>query len=380
MNILKVMGCTSNQYASMERYLVEKSKRIVSDGGTFVVIYENHPVSEEFIRDFEKTGGILLEDKLEHVLDIACYRRLSRIIKQYDIDVVHNYFTPTCHRVAIYLKLTGFSKLVRSAANMPYVIPAGKDFDNYKVPLKLRIRHRFLSFFVKSIICRSEAVRQSFIKAGVKPEKTALGDGGCNVEKYQFSEFDRATVRSELGFKDDDLVLGVCCRLVPVKRIDRLIERCSEAVESGIKLKLVIAGDGPEMTCLKKIAANHKNFNIFFLGQKDNLVSFYSALDIFCLSSESEGMSNSILEAMAVERPVMVTDIPPNRGLVIPEKSGFMISYDDDGEFISCLEKLLAPDIRRQKGMFNRQHVVDNFSLEARLNKELAIYEKTINQ
>jgi glycosyltransferase involved in cell wall biosynthesis len=87
-------------------------------------------------------------------------------------------------------------------------------------------------------------------------------------------------------------------------------------------------------------------------------------------------MSNSILEAMAVERPVIVTDIPPNRGLVVPEESGFMISYDDDKEFISCLEKLLDPDVRRQKGKFNRQRVVDNFSLEARLNKELAIYKK----
>lgn len=374
MKVLQVMGCTSNQYASMERYLVRKAERLTAGGGQLTVIYENDPDSRDFSRDFSAAGGRLVQDRMKSSRDIGYARRMLALAREDRIDVVHAYFTPTCHVVALAFKLRGGPPVVRTAANLP--------FSGDTPPARLaRWRYRWLAHLVSRIICRSEGVREAYRALGIPEPKLAVAAGGCDVSKYTFRPDERLARRQAAGLTDAEVVLGVSCRLVPVKRLDRLLTRFGEAVGRWPGLRLWIAGTGPERGRLEKqIEALGLHSCVSFAGHQSDLAGFYSAVDIFCLSSEAEGMSNAILEAMASERPVLASDIPPNRGLVVPGKGGYLVDFESPAAFLDALSPLLSPDIRNSLGRFNRERIVREFSLDARLDQEFEVYTAALRQ
>ena len=376
MNVLQVMGCTSDQYASMERYLVGKARALSMQGSQLIVIYESTPKNLSFVSDLREAGGVLKQSKLQGPRDFSFYSHIHSLIRVHEVNVVHTYFTPTCHYLALALRLSGFHKVVRSAANMPY---SKGDMSAPDSRPKLRdcLRHRYLAKLVQRIICRSEGVREAFLHLGVPDSRLAVADGGCDTEVYRFRSDARIQLRGELNIRKDDLVLGVSCRLVPIKRLDRLIRLVSSMGTAAPKL--VIVGDGPERGRLESLAIELKmGDQIFFLGQRDDLVSLYSAFDIFCLPSESEGMSNSILEAMSCLLPVVASDIPANRGLVQSGKTGELISFEDIDEFRRNVRILQNRSTREMMGRFGRAHVESKYSLAARLRKEYSVYQEVL--
>lgn len=269
----------------------------------------------------------------------------------------------------------GFRNIVRTAANMPF---GGET----RPPWKMRFRNRLLAFPVKKVICRSEGVRDAFLKLGVPARKLAVADGGCDTGLYRFSVEARQEMRTRLGIQESDLALGACCRLVPSKRVDRLIYRLGEAVAQGFPVFLVIAGDGPERRRLEALARQlNVDKRVLFTGHVDEeLRDLYSALDIFCLPSETEGMSNSLLEAMATERPILASDIPSNRCLVEPERGGYLLSFDSQKEFFDVLERLYDQKVREPMGIFNRRCVDSRFSIDVRISKEMDVYREVLEK
>ena len=374
MNILQVMGCTSDQYASMERYLARKAEVLSRDGSRLVVAYENTPRSDAFVQDLRDAGGILEKCRMGGVSDRGFHSQVRALMGRHEIDVVHGYFTPTCYQLALGPRLRGFNRIVRTAANMPI----GNSVE--RPGLAARLKHRVLAGLFRKILCRSQGVRDAFAQLGVPAERLAVADGGCDTKRYRFSEDARARLRREWGICDGELVLGVCCRLVPVKRLDRLIRRVADAAAE-IPLRLLIAGDGPQREDLDSLARSlPAGGRIQFLGHRDDLPDLYSGLDIFCLSSEAEGMSNSILEAMACRLPVLATDIPPNRGLVQNGRTGYLLSFEDCGEFVTALKHVEPVEAREAMGSKGRELVEREFSVESRIHKEIAVYWEVVGQ
>jgi glycosyltransferase involved in cell wall biosynthesis len=215
----------------------------------------------------------------------------------------------------------------------------------------------------------------------VPASRLAVADGGCDTERYRYSAEARRKLRAQLEIAEEELVLGVCCRLVPVKRLDRLIRLVAGIERLGLATKLLIVGDGPERARLEALNANlDAGDRIRFLGHRDDLPELYSAFDVFCLPSEAEGMSNSILEAMACRLPVLASDIPPNRGLVHPGRNGYLLSFEDLEEFQESLRNLLEPVTRKAMGEWGRELVESKYSLDARIRKELSIYQEVLGQ
>ena len=147
MNILQVMGCTSDQYGSMERYLVKKAETLGLNGNDFHIVFENTPKSRQFINDFNHKNRRIYQIEQKNFFDLQYYKMISKIIKAKNIDIVHTYFNPTNHYVNIFLTLRGFKKLVRTAANLPLTLALkGKENKNLTC-FYLSLRHRFLSIF-----------------------------------------------------------------------------------------------------------------------------------------------------------------------------------------------------------------------------------------
>lgn len=378
MNILQVMGCTSDQYASMERYLIGKAQELSQEESQLVVVYENTPRSERFVGDLLEAGGLLVCLKLRGIWDVSYYSRVCALIKERKINIVHCYFTPTCHYLAEALRLKGFRNVVRTAANMPFGVPRYGN-GGIRPGFGTRLRHRALALPFRKVICRSEGVRDAFRELGIADSRLAVADGGCDTERYRFSHEARLRLRQELGIGQSDLVLGVCCRLVPVKRLDRLIRLVASSNKADFGWKVLVAGSGPEREGLESLARELDcTDHVRLLGHRDEVPDLCSAFDVFCLPSEAEGMSNGILEAMACRLPVLASDIPPNRELVQPGKNGYLLSFADAEEFKKCLRNLAVPSVRHEMGDLGRSLVKSRYSLDTRIRREIDIYQEVL--
>jgi glycosyltransferase involved in cell wall biosynthesis len=104
----------------------------------------------------------------------------------------------------------------------------------------------------------------------------------------------------------------------------------------------LIAGDGPERAGLERFAQNLGIASrVRFLGHRSDAQQLLPACDLFWLASDFEGLSNSIMEAMAIGLPVVASDIPPNRELILHGETGYLVPVGDRVAFAQFAQKLL---------------------------------------
>ncbi len=128
---------------------------------------------------------------------------------------------------------------------------------------------------------------------------------GVDFEK--FHSFDRDEVRKKLGFSQEDLVFISTGSIIPRKRISETADAFIQA-RFPYNMKLIFLGDGSLLPGMRKKYMDYSS--IMFLGKIQNVAEYLSAADVFVSSSESEGMPNAVLEALACNLPVLLSDIP----------------------------------------------------------------------
>lgn len=189
---------------------------------------------------------------------------------------------------------------------------------------------KFVTHVISSSTFAREAVangfRDTLILPGVNPERLATKVPG---------------LRSELGYKDNEIVVGSTCRLDRNKRPDWIVK----AVEgSGPNIKGLIVGEGPEMDRLKAMGSD----KTLLVGHRENVGDYYACMDIFCLPSASEGCSASLFEAMFMRLPPIVTNVGSAPDIITNGVNGFLA--DDPQGIVSAIEILKDEKVRKNTG------------------------------
>ena len=159
------------------------------------------------------------------------------------------------------------------------------------------------------------------------------------VDTGRFTPASRDSARAAFGLTADDVVIGTAGRLVPVKDQATLIGSLAALRSKGLRFTCVIAGDGPlhEALTAQSAAAGLAD-SVRFLGARNDIERVLAACDIFVLSSVSEGMSNTILEAMATGLPVVATRVGGADELVEEGTSGLLVSPQAPQALAGALE------------------------------------------
>ncbi len=161
------------------------------------------------------------------------------------------------------------------------------------------------------------------------------------------------------GIDPDMTVIGTVAALRPEKNLERLLLAFRAMPESD-KLRLIIVGDGPERAPLEASAAQHGlSDGVIFTGYQADPAAILSLFDIFTLSSDTEQMPISVLEAMAAGLPIAGVDVGDVRHIVAPGNKPQIVARDAErlGQVLS--EFAADPDLRHRIGAENRQHVKD---------------------
>jgi len=161
----------------------------------------------------------------------------------------------------------------------------------------------------------------------------------------------------------EHVVLGTVAPLRPEKNIGRLIKLFSLLADDP-RFELVIAGDGPERMRLQGVAAQVSN-RIRFLGHVPRPEEVLPTFDIFCLTSDTEQIPNSVLEAMSAALPIVSVDVGDIGLMVAPSNQPYVVERDRIEKFASALRELADdPDLRYRIGSENRIQVEAHFEQE----------------
>jgi sugar transferase (PEP-CTERM/EpsH1 system associated) len=188
------------------------------------------------------------------------------------------------------------------------------------------------------------------------------------------------------SFSQDQVVIGTAGRMHGVKDqltlVKAFIWLCEYKPELKHKLKLLIAGDGPlRAQAINLLEESLLTEHFWLPGERNDVAEIMRRLDIFVLPSLAEGISNTILEAMATGLPVIATDVGGNPELVIDGETGSLIAANDIVLMaVKILDYVDNAEKRHQHGQNAHQRVLQEFSLTAMVGQYKAVYDSLSNQ
>jgi glycosyltransferase involved in cell wall biosynthesis len=196
--------------------------------------------------------------------------------------------------------------------------------------------------------------------------KVAVIPNGVDTDRFA-PVFDVSAVRSELGIRTSDPVVGIVAALRPEKNHELYLEVARRIVAQLPAARFLIIGDGPCREVLQqRVNELQLGSNVMFLGTREDVPRLLSAMDVFVLTSHIEANPVSILEAMSAGRPVVSTNVGSIHEAMAEGKTGFLVAPDDASQFATRVLHLLSdPSLARSMGAAGRELVVARWSVDA---------------
>ncbi len=236
---------------------------------------------------------------------------------------------------------------------------------------RLRLR-RIFDYWTQEYTCVSQHLSQWLVKTvKVKRPVTQIYNG---VDIQVFSPGERGkSVRAELGLSDKSFIIGMVGRLDPIKDHPTLFRAYQTLKREYADIHLIIVGKGPERQRLERLAGS----DILFLGNRQDIPAILQATDVFALPSLNEGISNTILEAMAVGLPVITTNVGGNPELARDGKTGMLVPPAEPMAICAALRNYIRnPELARIHGDAGRKIVVEQFSVEQMVQGYERVYKR----
>jgi glycosyltransferase involved in cell wall biosynthesis len=270
-----------------------------------VTLYNPGPVADMIRAD----GGRVRDLGMERNTQISALRRLRRLIREGDYDVVHAHL----YRSQIYGRIAAW------LARTPVVLSTEHSIGETHLERRRMTRGvRFLYLASERLsdgtIAVSETVRDRLVAWGVRADRIVVIPNGVDLGRVAFDQAARRGARAEFGIEPADYVIGVLGRFDRQKRFDLVIEAAAPLLGDGVKL--LVVGDGEEREHLEDVARTcGVTDRVIFAGERHDVATMLSALDMFVASSAQEAFGLSVLEALANGAPVLYTTCPALRGL-----------------------------------------------------------------
>jgi glycosyltransferase involved in cell wall biosynthesis len=236
--------------------------------------------------------------------------------------------------------------------------------------------------------CNSSDLKEELAKSGINPEKIDYVIYGVNDDKIHFTAEKRAAVRKRLGIEDDTILLLMIGRFIPKKGFSTAFQALKLIIEKNADVKLVIIGDGEMKSQYESILKkDHTTDYALFMGyvDKDELMDYYSACDIFLMPSEkkpADGLNTVVPEAMACGRPIIASNAGGNDLVVFDGLNGFLHSEGDYKQLAVLVNRLIDNEcLRIDMGRKSLELVKEKFNWQAiakyYIEKYKGLYGKT---
>ena len=298
--------------------------------------------------------------------DLRAYWRLYKLLRQLRPDIVHtrNIGTMECAMIAFLARVP-----VRIHGEHGWDI-----FDPDGKKAKYRFVRRFLHHFVNEIVTVSRDLKHWLVDVvGIPERKVRHISNGVDIHNF------RPRPPGE-GTKGDDVVIGSVTRFAAIKDPLNLVEAYVALCRQGVRARLVMIGDGELHETARQLLRDADLQSVSWLpGSRDDIAEQLRLMDIYVLGSLREGISNTILEAMASGLPVVATDTGGNAELIEDGVNGVLVPPGDRDALAEAIAAYLNnPDRRARHGLASRDRVTSLFSVDKMVNSYRLLYRSVL--
>lgn len=339
-----------------------------------LVTYLKQPNDNDFrIAEMARSLSLNYIDLVDYsMFDWHCIRQLKKIIRQEKISLLHSHDDKTLlYSVILKYLVPGLRIMHTCHSHSEY---AKDSFPNSKAYWKYRLRKKLLIWLMSQhtppVLTISNNTRQRLIRSGLKAENVTVLYNGIDTEHWRRSKA-TPVLKDELQLSENDLLVGTVARITYDKDLPTFFEVARKVTKQMPNVKFVIVGDGNgnELQLAKKdVACRGLEKVIFFTGHRSDLIDVYASFDLFLMTSLTEGLPNTALEAMAMEVPVVSTSVGGIPELVIQEENGLLCQVGDTTNLSEAIISMLQqPEFHKTMAVNSRNRIEAKFDFAKRV-------------
>jgi len=317
------------------------------------------------LRQRAKEGLDLVPLTPKTEMDLSAAWRLSRLIKQLRPDVVHAHDPHGVAMAALALSMS-------TQLDKPPLVAARRVDFHIKGNALSRWKYRQVDCF----ICASEAIRKMLVADGVPSVRAVTIHEGIDLGHVEAAP--AANLHAELWLPHHAPIVGNVAALVPHKGQRHLIEAAALVVTRVPDARFVIAGEGELRPALERqIKDHHLEKHVFLTGFRPDVLSVHKAFDIFVMSSVTEGLGTSLLDAMACGKPIVATTAGGMPEVVKDATTGILVRPRDHEAMADAIIRLLTNEqARREMGAAGQARARVYFSAERMVQDTFEVYRR----
>ncbi|GAW65964.1 glycosyl transferase family 1 [Geoanaerobacter pelophilus] len=339
-----------------------------------LVTYLRQPGDHEFqIPEMAKKLGIDYVDLCDgSTLDFACLRGLAALLDRHQLELVHAHDDKT-------LLYAFILRLMRPGLRILYTCHSHamlkrEDFSSLAGYLKFRARQRLqiwlMQHYLWPVIAVSNDTRDRLVTNGLDESAVAVLHNGIDTSVWRRAG-STPVLRRELGIGEGGLLVGTVARITPEKDLDTFYEVARRVSQELPGVRFVIVGDGygDELDrARREVARLGLEEVVHFTGHRNDLRDVYVSLDVFLMTSVTEGLPNTLLEAMALGIPSVSTSVGGIPELLYDGEGGYLAPAGDAQELARrVLELLQSAKLRERCARECRERIEGHFSFARRV-------------
>jgi sugar transferase (PEP-CTERM/EpsH1 system associated) len=303
--------------------------------------------------------------------DLGAYLRLFRLLRKLQPTIVHTRNLGALD-AALVAKLAGVKACIHGEHGWDTYDPDGTN-------RKYRMLRRALNPAIAKFVTVSRELQQWLQETvGIEPAKIIRICNGVDTERFCPGRSEAKAVLPSDRFQEGTFVVGSVTRFTEIKDPLNLVRAFIEARArpDGQKLRLLMIGDGPlREPALRMLGEAGLEAHAWLPGSREDIPQLLRAMDLFVLGSRREGISNTVLEAMASGLPVIATATGGNFELVAPNVTGVLVG---SGDFRAIAKTMLDyannPELRSRQSQAARDRAERDFSLRRMLSDYAGLY------
>lgn len=311
------------------------------------------------------------EIRERHSFDPAIWGPLRSLVRDRGIQIVHGHDYKTNLLALMLARRTGVT---------PMTTAHGWAGNTRRERCVYYPADKWIAGFFRRVIAVSSDLRREILRWGARPEHVTTILNGIDPEAFRRNPGRRDAVRAALGLSDGDVVVGSVGRMTRAKRFDLLLEAVALSRTTVPSLRVVLVGEGEERAALE--AASQRlglGDRCAFLGHRTDIADLHNAFDVFVQSSDYEGTPNAVLEAMALETPIVATDTGGTRELTVDGIDGLLVPTGNPAALAHALLTVLEDPAGAAVRVRNaRLRVERTLSFDARTRRLEDIYRALI--
>jgi len=323
----------------------------------------------QFVHEAQRRGLNLRLLRQRRAFDPHLVAQARHLIREHDVNLIqtHGY------------KSNSIGFVLRLLCRLPWIgFAHGYIDDNSRNRLYNRI-DRLVLRGADRVVAVSGSMKALLVRHGVAAHRIRVVHNAVDP-KDAVPATPSAEIRRQCGLRPEHKVIGVIGRLSPEKGQAIFLRALEKVLQSAPGVRALIVGDGQDRPMLEALCRERGlSDHVAFLGHQERIADYYQVLDLLVLPSLSEGLPNTVLEAMSFGIPVIATAVGGVRE-IIEDGNGVVVEPGDPEALADRMIELLGDDaLRRMIGLKGKESLYPRFAAEGRARSIVGLYEELLS-